>query len=426
MQGKGTCPRMDSCTGAQTSKTDGAMIYKLNDPAFLSDPTKQLAQMRSEGPLVRVKIPVIGTIWMTTTDEAARKLLKSPELFRRDPALITGKSLARRFWWMPDAIKPMLNTMIVQDDPVHRRQRRLVEMAFARTSIEDLRPKIEAIAEHLLDALPASGPVNIINRYTRPLPFLTICALLGIPEAAHARLTASIAPLSSVTNPFRAFFALMRLKGVHREFRALFAEARSTPPGPGLISALVHAEEDGTQLSEAELLSVVMLLFLAGHETTVHLINVAIVAMAEDASLIAQFRVAPDTRHLMIEEFLRFYSPVMMTKAMFVAEDTNALGTPVKKGDMISALLIGANHDPARVSCPGTLQADRKPNAHLGFGFGPHVCLGMQLARIEASIALEALLRRHPDLTLSEPPKWLNRPGLRAFSKVSLTLPPKA
>lgn len=398
------------------------MIYSLTDPDFLKDPAGQLARMRAEGALVQIKIPVIGAVWVTTTDAAARKLLKSPDLFRRDPEPITGKSLAHRFWWMPASFKPMLNTMIVEDDPAHRRQRRLVELAFARASIEDMRPKIEGIAQGLLDNLPANGPVDIVAHYTRPLPFLTICALLGIPEAAHARLTARIAPFSAVTNPFRALYAILRLRGVQNDFRALFAEARAKPPGPGLISALVHAEEDGDGLSEQELLSITMLLFLAGHETTVHLINNAVVAMANDASLKAHFVENPDDRHLLIEEFLRFYSPVMMTKGMFAAEDTDALGAPLKKGDMVSALLIAANHDPDRVEAPNDLQPGRKPNAHLGFGFGPHVCLGMQLARIEASVALDQLFKRHPDLALDGDPGWLKRPGLRAPAKVRLRL----
>lgn len=404
-------------------KRASVMIYKLNDPTFLDDPAAQLAQMRDDGPLVRMKVPVVGTIWATTTDGAARKLLKSPELFCRDPAPITGKSLAQRFWWMPRSIKPMLDTMITTDDPAHARQRRLVELAFARTSVDEMRPQIAAIAKRLLDDLPSTGPVDIVRTYTRQLPFLAICTLLGIPQDTHARLTARVAPLSAATNPLRAFYAVLRLRGVHDDFRAMFAQARAAP-GPGLISALVHAEADGTRLAEEELLSITLLLFLAGHETTVHLINNAVVAMAEDAALKAHFKDNAERRPLMIEEFLRFYSPVMMTKPMFAAHDTDTLGTPVKKGEMVSALLIAANHDPDRVDVPEELRPDRRPNAQLGFGFGPHVCLGMQLARTEAIIALDALFSRHPDLRLARPTKWLKRPGVRAPAGVSLLLRP--
>ncbi len=396
------------------------MVYRLNDPDFLADPAPTLAQMRAEGPLVRVKLPIVGQIWMTTSDAAARTLLKNPDLFRRDPGPITGKPLAKRFWWMPGFFKPLLDTMIVMDDPAHRQMRRLVELAFARATIEDLRPQLTKMADGLLDAVP-SGRVDIVKHYTRPLPFLAICTLLGIPEDRHDALTRRMAPLSAVTNPFRAIYAVLRLRGVLADFRDLFAQARETP-GPGLISALVHAEEDGQKLTEDQLLSMVLLLFLAGHETTVHLINAAIVGLATDPDLRAHFAENPDTRHLLIEEFMRHISPVMTTKMMFAAQDTDILGAPIKKGEMVAPLLLAANHDPERFETPESFIPDRKPNAHLGFGFGPHVCLGMQLARIEASIALDRLFARRPDLQLAEMPRYLRRPGLRAPASVILKL----
>ncbi|ABD55587.1 cytochrome P450 [Jannaschia sp. CCS1] len=398
------------------------MVYKLNDPAFLENPADQLARMRAEGPLVRMKIPLLGTMWATTTDEATRKLLKSPDLFRRDPGPITGRSLAQKFWWLPRVIKPMLHTMIVTDDPAHARQRRLVEIAFARTSIEDMRPRIEAIAHRLLDALPQTGPVDIVAHYTRQLPFLAICELLGIPESAHAALTRRIAPLSAVSNPITAVYAMARLGGVQRDFHAMFARARAEPPGPGLISALVHTDDNGAKLSEEELLSLTLLLFLAGHETTVHLINAGIVALAGDAALTRHFINTPDTRHLFVEEIMRSTTPVTLTKPMFAAQDTDVLGANIRKGEMVAALLIAANHDPDRVDAPQELRPERRPNAHLGFGFGPHVCLGMQLARVEAVTALTALFARHPDLRLARPPGWLNRAGFRAPGRVVLDL----
>lgn len=396
------------------------MVYRLHDPAFLKDPAPVLARMRADGPLVRVKMPIVGQIWMTTSDAGARALLKNPDLFRRDPGPITGKSLTKRFWWMPRFFKPMLDTMIVTDDPEHARMRKLVEMAFARNTIEDLRPALIRTADRLLDQTP-SGAVDIVHHYTRPLPFLAICTLLGIPEDRQDDLARRIAPLSAVSNPFSAIYAIFRLRGVLDDFRTLFSEARAHPSS-GLISALVHVEDDGEKLTEDQLLSMVLLLFLAGHETTVHLINSAIVGIATDADLRAHFAANPDTRHLLVEEFLRHGSPVMTTKMMFAARDTDILGAPIKKGEMIAPLLLAANHDPDRFDTPQTFIPDRKPNAHLGFGFGPHVCLGMQLARVEASVALDRLFARHPGLQLIGTPAFLRRPGLRAPASVRLQL----
>ncbi len=419
-EGKGVAARRVRRICAHDAEIGTAMIYRLNDPSFLNEPAPVLAQMRAEGPLVQVKMPIVGKIWMTTDDAGARALLKNPDLFRRDPGPITGKPLAQRFWWMPGFFKPLLDTMIVADDPKHKRLRGLVDQAFARTTMEDLRPELEAMADRLLDELPG-GEVDIVRHYTRPLPFLAICALLGIPDDARASLAKRVAPLSSVTNPFGAIYAILRLRGVLADFRALFAEARAHPR-PGLISALVHAEEDGAQLNEQELLAMVLLLFLAGHETTVHLINNAIVTLATESGLRTHFTDNPQTRHLFVEEVVRHASPVMTTKMMFAARDTEILGAPIKKGEMVAPLLIGANHDPAHFDAPEDFVPDRRPNAHLGFGFGPHVCLGMQLARIEASVALERLVARHPDLQLAQTPAYLRRPGLRAPATLRLHL----
>ncbi len=397
------------------------MAYRLTDPAFLANPAPILAQMRAEGPLARVQVPLVGQVWMTTSDAAARALLKDTDRFRRDPEPITGKNLARRFWWMPRYMAPLTRNLVVQDDPEHKRLRRLVERAFARTTIEDLRPEITALADDLLDQLPNSGSVDIVSTYTRRLPFLVICAHLGIPPARRARLAARIAPLSHVTSPLRAAYALLRLKGAMAEMRAEFAAARAAP-GPGLISALI-AGDGADHLSEDELLAMVMTLFIAGHETTVHLINSAILAMIQTPDLKQRLRDAPEARHLMIEEFMRFFSPVMITKAHFAVADADILGHPVKRGEMVTAGLLAANHDPTRVDTPEELRPDRRPNAHLGFGFGPHVCLGMQLARLEAEIALERLIARHPYFDLAgPPPPYLKRPGLRAPAYLRLRL----
>ena len=167
----------------------------------------------------------------------------------------------------------------------------------------------------------------------------------------------------------------------------------------------------------------VAIFFLAGHETTVHRINHAILAMVEDPALLAHFRDHPETRHLMIEEFLRLFSPVMITKMMVAREDLAFMGAPVRRGERLAAFLLAANHDPDAIDSPGQMIPDRRPNAHLGFGFGPHVCLGMQLARAETEIALDRLFTRFPDATRAGPaPGWLRRPGLRARTDLRLHL----
>lgn len=398
------------------------MSFRLTDPEFLADPAPQLARLRAEGALVRTRMPLVGPLWLTTTDAAARTLLKDPR-FLRDPKPITGKSITRQFWWMPRFMAPLTQTLIVKDDPEHKRLRGLVDQAFARTAIEDLRPEITDLADRLLDRAGPGRNVDIVAAYTRKLPFEVISTLLGVPDDMRDRVAAGIAPLSHVTGPLGLVRALFRLRGVMAEFRGLFEAVRTTPRR-GLISRMVAARDGSDALSEDELLAMSLTLFLAGHETTVHLINAAIFAMADDPALLAHFRDHPETRHLMIEEFLRHVSPVAMTKMLFAREDLDFLGTQVKKGEKLSAFLLAANYDPARAEAPERFVPDRRPNAHLGFGYGPHVCLGMQLARIEAEVALDRLFARYPDARIAGGhPGWTRRPGLRALKGLRLDLP---
>ena len=393
------------------------MTLSLTDPAFLTDPGPRLATMRAEGPLATIRMPVIGQLRVTTSDAAARALLKD-DRFLRD----VRQFHQRPYWWMPGFLRPMLSTLIIRDREDHRRLRHLVELAFARSTIEALRPEIAARADQLLAAADRSGPVDIETAYTRPLPFEVISTLLGLPEALRAQAARDVAPLSHIRGTASTVAAILRLRGVMRAFSDEIARVQRSP-GPGLISHLVQARHDGDKLSRDELLAMVMTLFLAGHETTVHLMNHAILAMVEDRALLAHFRDHPELRHLMIEEFLRLWSPVVMTKPMIAREDLEFLGMAVRKGERLAACLLAANHDPEAVPRPGRMIPDRRPNAHLGFGFGPHVCLGMQLARAETEIALDRLFLRFPEAGLSDPsPGWLRRPGLRARTGLRLHL----
>jgi cytochrome P450 PksS len=326
------------------------------------------------------------------------------------------------FWWLPPFMRPMLSTLIVRDGEDHRRLRRLVEIAFAKATIADLRPQIVTRADQLLDVVGTGRDVDIETAFTRPLPFDVISALLGLPDALRTRAARDLAPLSHIRGTGSALLALTRLRGVMRAFRADLAHVRQHPR-PGLVSDLVAARDGTDQLTQDELLAMVMTLFLAGHETTVHLLNHAIFALVSDPALMTHFRTHPDTRHLMIEEFLRYWSPVVLTKVLIAREDLEFMGEPVRKGERLAAFLLAANYDPAAAEEPDTMQPERRPNAHLAFGFGPHVCLGMQLARAETEIALDRLFARFPEASLSGTgPDWLRRPGLRARTGLRLDL----
>lgn len=399
------------------------MAFNLQDPDFLRNPGPTLARLRDEGPLVSVKIPVLGRIWLTTSDATTREVLKDTDLFRRDPQAITGKTMLQTFWWMPKTMAPLMQNLVVRDDPDHKRLRRLVEQAFARQTIEDMRPRIEALADELLDRIEPHGPVDIVKAYTRELPFEVICELLGLPPDTRETLRKRVKPISGASNLPNMMWAMLRLKGALKVIRDDIERAR-VERRTGLMGDLVRTEENGDRLSEDELLAMVFTLFVAGHETTVHLLNNAILAAIDTPGL---RQLPSDALPLAIEEFMRFFTPAMMSKAHFVARDVTWHGVDLKKGDKVSAFLLAANHDPSRHSEPDILQPGRRPNPQLGFGHGPHVCLGMQLARTEAHVALERLFTRHPNFALEGPRESVRptkRIGILAPGRLTLRLSP--
>ncbi len=402
------------------------MVFQLNDPGFLANPAPQLAQMRAQGAAVRTYVPLIGTVWVTTTDAAARKVLKDPDRFAHDPTRAGRRTLAAHFWWLPRFLRPLLHNILSVDGAEHARLRGAVDAAFARQVTDAQRPRLANLADSLLDRIEAGQttvdqPIDLIAAYALPLPLITICDLLGIPPADHAKITRWIAPISGPTNALTMLIALPGLWRLMRHFRADFADVL-THRRPGLIDDLIHADDH--RLSDDELLTIVVTLFAVGHETTVHLIGNAITALASNPDSRARLAADPAKLPPAVEEFLRFYTPVMLTKPQFVTQDTMLEGVAMKRGDKVLALLIGANHDPQRFEMPHELQTDRRPNPHLGFGFGPHVCLGMQLARAETEIALARLLARFPDMTLAAPPIPARRFGIRGVEKVLVRLRP--
>lgn len=398
-------------------------MVDLRNSEFLQDPGPVLAQMRADGPLVRTRLPLIGPTWLTTTDAAARALLKDEARFARDPKDATGKTMIQTYWWLPRRIAPLMDGIILKDGADHARLRALVSAAFARTAMDDLRPAIAARADALLDRLPTDRPVDLVAGYSKALPFEVICDLLGFREADLPYLRRAVAPISGAGSGPAILWALLRIGGLMTFLRSRLRSLRDAP-GRGLMSDLVHASEGADRLTEDEQLAMVMMLFLAGHETTVHLLNDCLLTLVDRPELREGLfdRVAMP---LFIEEAMRFWTPAMLTKFHFARADCTFEGVALKRGERVGAFLLAANHDPVRVEGADRFNASRRPNAHLGFGFGPHVCLGMQLARVEVDVGLTRLLERFPDYALDGPrPRWLRRIGLRGPEALRVRLRP--
>lgn len=397
--------------------------FDIMGQAFKRNPFPVLSAMRESGPVVRTKIPILGRPWFAVTHAACIDLLKSPEFFVVD-ARNAGKRSFLGIPWMPKTFRLLAKNMLSSDDPDHRRLRGIVDRVFHRTSIDKLRPQIETIADRLLDDFERSDDRDLVTHFARPLPLRVICEMLGLPEPdipQFMRWMDSMTNLDSVLDLFRIVPSVRKMNAY---LRATFEERRRRP-GDDLVSELVHIEQEGDCLSQDELLAMCFLLFAAGHETTTHLISGSVLALLQHPRERVRLQQDRALAPAAVDEMLRFVSPVQMTKPRFATRDMTFHGVALHRGEMIFAMLAAANSDPAVFDAPETLDIARKPNRHLAFGSGPHICLGMQLARLEAQVALEKLFARYPGLGLAvrdEDISYARRGGLRALSALPLEL----
>jgi cytochrome P450 PksS len=388
---------------------------------YLKNPDRGLKELRAAGPLVKVRFPIVGKTWITTTSDMAGRVLKDNATFtmRKDG------TLAGLRWWMPRSIRTLAVSMLSMDEPDHSRLRGIVDEAFRRRAILDMEPRILIIADALAAELFADGsPADVVERYARKLPLAVICELLGLPAADRPRFIAWANSLTRLTGAV-SFLRLLGGLAAMKRYLAGRLQAARADGGEGLIADLVRVEKAGGRISAEEMLAMVFLLLGAGSETTTHLISGSVYELLKAPQLRDWLAADWSRVNLAVEEFLRFVSPVQFSKPRFVGRDLEIDGVALKKGDRIMAMLAAANSDPAANAHPETLDLARKPNHHLSFGTGIHFCLGHQLARIEAKCALKALFKRWPRLELAVPAediRWRPRPGLRAIAALPVRL----
>lgn len=389
--------------------------------AFFRDPPKAIATLRMSGPVVATRFPLVGDVWITTTHDATAQVLKDGATFtlRKEDGDVAGLR-----WWMPGLVRTIANNMLTMDEPDHTRLRSIVDEAFRRRAIVAMEPRIRAIADGLADELFANGsPADLVQRYARILPLAVISELLGLPLADRPKFIAWANAMSSLTNVVSFFHLLFAFRKMRAYLEQQLQIAR-VQGGEGLIAELVQVEREGGQITPEEMVSMVFLLLAAGSETTTHLISGSAYEVLRNPALRDWLEQDWSRAGLAVEEFLRFVSPVQFSKPRYVRREVEVEGVRLKKGDRIMVMLAAANMDPAVHDHPDRLDLARKPNRHISFGTGIHFCLGHQLARIEASCALEALFRRWPNLRLAVEPsqiRWRGRPGIRAIAKLPVT-----
>jgi cytochrome P450 len=312
------------------------------------------------------------------------------------------------------------------DPPDHTRLRRLVAKAFTPRMVAQLAPRIERITDELLDTALAVKDVDLIGSLAAPLPVIVISELLGVPLRDRDRFTAWSHAMARGLDPDFLVPPQVREQQMRARaefvayFRALIAERRRSP-GDDLLSALVHVYEQGDVLTESELLATCVLLLIAGHETTVNLIGNGVLALLRNPEQFARLRAEPDFADRAVEELLRYDSPVQLT-ARVALQDADINGVPVPHGTFLLALIGSANRDPDAHPDPDRLDIGREPSRHLAFGQGIHFCLGAPLARLEGQIALRALVRRAPALSLAGEPSWKDNVVLRGMSHLPVTV----
>lgn len=365
---------------------------------YVADPYSVHARLRQDKPVHRMMFREGLNCWLVTGYEHARIALADPR-FSRDPRLAGPQ------WQEADRGRALEDGsalgvhLLTRDAPDHTRLRRLVSSAFTPRRTESWRPRVQWIADSLVDGFQARGSAELIGEYAYPLAITVICELLGLPleDRDYFRQWTSnaVSPGPEDVPPARDYLGEV-------------VAARRRVPGDDLISVLIAAAEE-EKLSETELLSMVFLLLLAGHEGTVGLIGNAIVSLLDNPEQLALLRRRPELLDSAVDELLRYDGPMELAAWRFATEPVTFGGTDIPAGAPVVISLAGAHRDPARFTEPDRLSITRTDNPHLAFGHGAHYCLGAQLARLEGAIALATLFRRLPDLRLTVPAHEVRR-----------------
>ena len=385
-----------------------APLFNPLSPEFIRNPYPHYERLRTTDPMHHTPLGMF-----VASRHAEASLVLRDKRFGKD---FVERTIRR---YGPDIMKEpvfrnMSHWMLQQDPPDHTRLRGLVVKAFTARRVEDMRPRIQQIVDDTLDRIISQGRMDLIEDFAFRLPVTIICDMLGIPEEHREVFYASsrdgagrlLDPVQLTPEEIQAGNAGNMMAQAY--FQQLF-ELRRKTPGDDLTTQLVQAEENGSKLSNEELTGNIILLFGAGHETTVNLIGNGLLALHRNPDQLALLKANPSLITNAIEEFLRYDSSVQLSGRVALEDIEDLGGRKIPKGEAVLCLLGSANHDPAVYpDRPDRLDITRPNVKPLSFGGGIHFCLGAQLARIEAEIAIATLLRRIPELRLddAENPEW--------------------
>ena len=375
----------------------------LSDLDVVRDPFTAYGRARESAPLARIVGSGLPPMWVLTRHEGARAMLADPRFELSAASYLRPE--------VPEDCLPYLRTMQETDGPEHARLRGVVAPAFTARRAAGFRPRIETVVEGLLDTLPG-GTVDLVPSFARPLPIEVICELIGIPGPGRPR--------------WREYGAAVAA-GAGREFAAAIPQImagakaavahRRAEPGDDLLSDLIA---DGG-LDDTELVTLVWHLVLAG-QTPANLIANAVDTLLAHPDQLAALRADPGLMPGAVEEFLRWCGPQLLSIPRYAREDVELYGTPIRKGEPVTAALATANRDPRVFTDPERFDIRRAPAGQLGFAHGPHFCLGAAPARVQTEIALSALLRRFPGLAPAGAARRALDPGTWRLESLPVTM----
>jgi hypothetical protein len=388
--------------------------FDFDSPLFRANPYPAYQFLRDAAPIWRLPTGE----WLVSTHAACTAVLRDPRMGHNNTGEITPEVAAE------PAVASLMRTMLMVDPPFHTRLRSLVTKAFTARRVEELRPRIEAIVDDLLDAVEDNGGMDVIHDFAHKLPVTVICDMLGVPEKDRAQFLNESTVRGRILDPVpltreELDQASASFAASGEYFRGLFAYRREHP-GDDLTTALLNAREADDSLTEDEVLANIGLLFGAGHETTTNLIGNGVLALHRNPAELARLKEDPALIPNAVEEVLRYDSPVQLTGRTALV-DQEVLGQPVAKGEQVITLLGAGNHDPsAYPGDPDELDVGRPGVRAISFGGGIHHCLGAQLARIEGDVAFRRLLERLPNMRLTDPDNVTWKPTITLRGLVSL------
>jgi len=399
-----------------------ASNFNLFDPSFLRNPFPILAQLRESAPVYWFE-PAQSFFLTRYADVAAALKDTARYSSARTQSIIASQVPASEYARYAPLASALANWMVLQDPPAHTRSRALVAKAFTPRVIEQMRPAISAVVDELVDRIQGAGRADLVTDFAEGVPIAVIAQMLGVPKSDWALL-------KTWTDEFADFVGMSGQpdapqRGMHGAvaicdyFLALIAERRHHPKAD-LVGALMAAASDTQHpLSDQEVASSCFLLMSAGHETAETLIGSTAYLLLRHPEQRQKLHADPSLLAGAIEEGLRYEPPLFM-QGRILSQDTELHGHTLKKGQMVLLSLAAANRDPAVFADPECFDITRRENPHLSFAVGPHHCLGANLARLEANLALGTLLRRLPALRLEQEAADLKPPNLMMHQLQSL------